>query len=120
MVSEDVEVVPVGVHFRASRSSQGCEHSRSLSLEWSTNGSIYLTEHEYGGRSLCPTMDDLRWLRDVLNKIEFCDHDLGEIESSPVWGKPSVRREHRVCKKCKHYVYEGPITQSLKLLEVTK
>jgi len=101
--------ISLGTTFRTRRSSPGYEHQRSLELDFkSHNGSIYLTEHEYGGRSICPTIEDLRWLRDVLNRMEFCDHDLGEIESTLIWGK-SERRQYRVCRKCHDWIYEGPV-----------
>lgn len=99
--------IPFQKGFMASRSSQGQENRRSLALTYSTNGCIYLTLHEYGGTSMCPKKEDLRWLRDILNQLEFCDHDLGEIAR---FG--SV--DHRECKKCGDWIYEGPVKTDIR------
>ena len=95
--SEGITILPVGTKIWASRESQGQEHHRFFSLDVQRhNSSIYLTEREYGGRTICPTMEDLRWLRDVLNQMEFCDHELDLAK--PTLGK------YFTCSKCNKWV----------------
>lgn len=88
--------IPVGARLQARRYSQGTEHRRSLTLEVAFhNTSIYIIDQEYGGRTICPPLEDLRWLRDVLNRMTFCDHELDLTK--PVW--KSMPNHYR-CSKC--------------------
>lgn len=99
--------IPFKKGFSAHRSSQGQEKRRSFGLDYDTNGTIYLAQHEYGGTNMCPSKEDLRWLRDVLNQLEFCDHDPGEIKQ---FGSVA----HRECKKCGDWIYEGPVKTDIR------
>lgn len=99
------ETIPFEKGFWASRQSQGSEHRRSFSLAYSTNGSIYLTEQQYGGHAVCPTKEDLRWLRDVLNRLEFCDHDLVPIQRES---------KYLQCTKCSDWVTKGPVETDIR------